>query len=135
MVSIHLTKIKLFSNSKSNDLIHLQSSDSIWLMQIYMWYSILSLLTHVNFRLTPDPSWTTKTSGDLKTSLTSDLWPHRLFRYSNATSCFSPSWMTTSGNPRTQSWPLTFHHTTLLFQLLNKRKEIVLFRFSQRVMF
>ena len=35
-------------------------------------------------------------------------------------------------NLRTQSWPLTSHHKTLLFQFLNKRKEIVLFRLSQK---
>jgi len=40
-----------------NDPINLQSSDSIWLMQNNMWYLILSLLIHVDFRLTLDPSW------------------------------------------------------------------------------
>jgi len=128
-------KYNLFSKSKSNDPINLQSSDSIWLMQIYMWYfkSILAdtrrlpldpwpLLKYVDFRWPQDLV-------DLR-PLTSPPLP--VF---NATSWLLTSWMTTSGNPRTQSWPLTSHHKTLLFQFLNKRKEIVLFRFSQRVMF
>ena len=44
-------KYNLFSKSKSNDPINLQSSDSIWLMQIYMWYfkSILAATRQLPF--------------------------------------------------------------------------------------
>ena len=133
VIWIHLTKIYSFLKSKL--LIYQFYKFKFNLINAkYMWYLSLSLLMHVDFRLTPDLPWLYV---DFRwswvdrppTSTSTDL-----FRYISATS-WLPSWMTTSGNPGIKSWPLTSHHKTLLFQFLKKRKKEFYFGFHKCIMF
>ena len=89
----------------------LQSSVSIWLMQNNMWYSILSLLIHVDFRLNLDLSWLPL---DFRWTREYDDLRPRPEPTSSGIQCNVmvlglPSWMTTSGIPGLNHnlWPLT----------------------------